>query len=446
MMSFYEWKVWLKNKPWELRWFVILLLVRPIVDNLYSLKTISVFISPPYIVGVLSPFLALYAFAKIKKTPPSIIDRIYKVWSIFILISTFCYLLYDPLNLTTIEFILKLTMPIYLFFFLRLLIRNRKDLHGVLQAYIYSAFFVAGLLLYEVLISPIRIEHSRGLERIQGNFADVTNYGFYVNLSFLILAYFYFTQKSKSYSFKNLWPLGTCVALSILCLLKINHVASMGVFLGQIALFFLYNIKSKRTGLLTLFLAISIIGVVAYSDQIVNVIQPLIGTDLAVYQGEKENERLLHGRVGRWKVMFQDFSSLPIFSQMFGMPTSFTNSFSFVSSGTHNDYMRILFFTGYLGFFAFLNFLWVLYKKSRLLDVPQQFLAIGALGVLCMYSVTVNPTIYAPLLYMLLAVFAFIALPIPQKRKQVLQPIGPEPVVDSLEKESVEVIDPPKAN
>ncbi|MGD1847240.1 MAG: O-antigen ligase family protein [Salibacteraceae bacterium] len=404
------------------------------MDNLYSLKNISPFISPPYIVGVLSPFLAIYAFIRIRETPGSSLDRIFKVWSLLVFLSTFCYLLFDPLKLTTIEFILKLTMPVYLYYFLRRMIRNKKDLHGILQAYVYSAIFVGALLLYEVLISPIRIEHSRGLERIQGNFADVTNYGFYINLTFLILAYFYFAKPLRNNSFKTLWPLGTAVLMSILCLSKINHVASLGVFLGMVSLFFLYNLKSNRTGLLVFFLIGATVAVVTYSEQIVNAIEPLIGTDLAVYKGEKESERLLHGRVGRWKYMFEEFSNLPIFSQVLGMPTSFENSYSYVSSGTHNDFMRILFFTGYVGFITFMGFLWTIYRQTRFMGLPQKFLVMGALTIFGMYAVSVNPTIYAPLLYILLSIFAYVALPQSKKYRSEVQPIASKPVLDALAK------------
>ena len=59
-------------------------------------------------------------------------------------------------------------MPIYLFFFLRLLIRSQRDLDGVLQTFLYSSIFVVGVFLFELIVNPIKVLKTRDLERIQG--------------------------------------------------------------------------------------------------------------------------------------------------------------------------------------------------------------------------------------------------------------------------------------
>ncbi|HRZ78170.1 MAG TPA: hypothetical protein P5248_12420, partial [Bacteroidales bacterium] len=63
-MKHREWKHWVRSKPWALRWFIYLVLLRPVIDNLYYLKHVSPFLSPLYIVGVLSPLLALSALLR----------------------------------------------------------------------------------------------------------------------------------------------------------------------------------------------------------------------------------------------------------------------------------------------------------------------------------------------------------------------------------------------
>ena len=416
-MTFKNWIRWSMDKPLELRWFIILVLLRPIIDNLYHLKNISPFLSPPYIVGTLTPFIIIYALLRIKKTEDSPIDRTFWVWTFFTFVGTFCFYLLSPLSLKSIEFSLKLTMPIYLYFFLRIFIRSGRDLLGILQTYVYSAFFVVGLFLYEILVSPIRVEISRGQTRIQGNFADVTNYGFFVTLGFLIVAYFFFRNRSDKTLLRKLLPLVITAGLGILCLLNINHVASFGVFVSLAALFVFFNLKAGKVASVTAIGFILLALAVFQGDKIVSAIEPLIETDLAVYEGEKDSDRLFHGRVGRWRTMWDEFSELPAWAQFFGMPTSFVNSFNFISSGTHNDFLRILFFTGYFGFMTYFYFLLGIFREGLKMGVAEQFLTSGALVILLLFSVSANPTNYAPLLYIIFAIFAYLALPEERRRQ-----------------------------
>ena len=87
---------------------------------------------------------------------------------------------------------LKLSLPVYLFAFLRVFIRNKKDFNGLLTTFLYSASIAALMLLYELLFNPIQIEYSRGIESIPGGYADVMNYAIYLSFGFLILYTFIF--------------------------------------------------------------------------------------------------------------------------------------------------------------------------------------------------------------------------------------------------------------
>lgn len=82
-MKFNQWKIWLKSKPWILKWFILLVLIRPIIDNLYFLKDISPFLSPLYIAGVLTPLMVIYVLAKTKKPASTKLDRHMRFFSFF---------------------------------------------------------------------------------------------------------------------------------------------------------------------------------------------------------------------------------------------------------------------------------------------------------------------------------------------------------------------------
>ena len=79
--------------PWSLRWFIYLVLLRPLIDQLYYLKTVSPFLSPLYIVGVTTPFLCLFGIPRIKKQNTIISDSFFSIFTIITLITSTILLL-----------------------------------------------------------------------------------------------------------------------------------------------------------------------------------------------------------------------------------------------------------------------------------------------------------------------------------------------------------------
>ena len=410
-MTYKEWKYWLKSQPWHLRWFTVLVLIRPIVDNFYYLKNISPFLSPLYLVGIATPILCVYAIISFKRKDKSVFDFLFGLWTILILLSLTFMFINDPLSKTFLEYFLKLSMPVYLFFFLRLYIRSQKDLDGLLQTFLYSSLFVVGVFLFELIVNPIKVLKTRDLERIQGYYGDVMNYAIYLSQGFLIMCYFYFRRKNTQPLSVRMRNLILVVILCIACLFKISHTATYGVFASIFLLFILFNLKTNKTAGFLLIIGISIIGYFFGSEAIEKNVAPLLKTDVAVYEGKKANERLLHGRVGRWKDMLEQYTNFPIAVQFVGMPATLKDSYAEVSTGAHNDFVRILFFTGYIGLVVYLLTFGFLFSRLKYLPPSTHFLALGTLAILILYSISTCPTLYAPMLYILYAVLGYLALP-----------------------------------
>lgn len=410
-MKYSEWKIWFKQLPWYLKWFVILILIRPIVDNFYYLKNISPLLSPLYFVGIATPILCILAIAKYKTNQRSIIDSLFAIWTLVMLVSFLFVFIYDPLSKTFLEYLLKLTMPSYIFFFLRLLIRSKKDLDGVLQSFIYSSLFVITIFLYEIIVNPIKVLKTRDLERIQGSYGDVMNYAIYTSLGLLIICYFHLKNKNKESSVSANRKLIIAFVLSIACLFKISHTASYGVFIVLTGLFILFNLKTNFSNGILILGSVFILAYFFGSTAIEERISPLIKTDIAVYEGKKSSERLLHGRVGRWKMMLEEYSEFPISAQLFGMPLALKESYSYIGTGSHNDFVRVLFYTGLTGLILYLTILYNVINRLKYLITHDYFLALGTLAILLMYSVSTCPTLYAPLIYIVLSVFAYLSLP-----------------------------------
>lgn len=412
-MKWKEWKNWLGEQPWILRWFILLVLLRPIIDNFYFLKEISPFLSPLYIVGVLTPVLCLLAIFKYRVTPVGKLDRFFGYWSIAVLAGCFFLFLFEPFSLLAIEFVLKLSMPIYIFYFLRRLIRSERDLDGILQTVLYAAIIVAFILVYELISGPIRLEESRGKSRVQGNFGDVVSYGIYIALATLAAGYFYFRDKiNRRVVRQSVITLAIVGGVSILALVNMHHVASYTVFGAIGGLFLMYNLKVNKGagifGLLMLGLGVIYFGQEIFEDTVA----PLIATDLDVYAGEQDTDRLLHGRVGRWLFMLELLAEQNVLVQFFGFPLTFSYVYQFVGIGAHNDFVRLLFFTGYFGLFLYLVLLFQVYKSCIRLPESQRFLLMGLLMAAVLFSISTTPTMYAPFLYVLMTGFAFAAIPL----------------------------------
>ena len=113
-MKYKDWKIWISALPWHLKWFVVLVLIRPIVDNFYYLKNISPLLSPLYFVGIATPILCIVAITLYRKKDKSIFDFLFGAWTLLMLISLFFMFIFDPLSKTFLEYLLKLTMPVYL--------------------------------------------------------------------------------------------------------------------------------------------------------------------------------------------------------------------------------------------------------------------------------------------------------------------------------------------
>lgn len=410
-MIFKDWKIWLKSKPWILKWFIILVLLRPIIDNLFFLKNISPFLSPLYIVGVLTPILVIIAITKTPKPIRSPLDKYFKIWSVFLVIGIFFVILFDALSIDSLEYLLKLSIPIYIYFFARRFIQCKQDLDGILTTFLYSGIFVAALLLYEVTFGAIRIVESRGMERIQGSFGDVVSYGIYLSFCFLIITYFYFSRKGEIPKINRIRAVVIVGALSILTLLNIHHVASYTVFIGLLLLFMVFNFRANKGAAFVMSILLFFLFYLFAQPIIEEKITPLLETDIEVYEGDQDSGRLLHGRIGRWTRMIDIFTNENIFSQCFGYPTTLKYSYQFVGVGAHNDYIRLLFLSGYFGLFYYLTFLVMVFNRTKILKNSTKYLAFGTLGVLMLYSISIVPMYYPPFVYIVMSVFAFVALP-----------------------------------
>ena len=409
-MKYREWKIWVKSLPWNFRWFVYLVLLRPLIDNFFALKETSIFLSPLYIVGFLTPVLITHTLYLKRMPKKSSLDNLFGFWLFFIIISSFVVLITDITGIDTIASFFKTSLPFFLYYYLRRIIKTERDLDGLLTTTIYSGIFIYSVFLYEILVRPIEIQDTRaGLERIQGFYSDVANYGMYTALIFISVCYFFL---KKEVNFKRVRNLILFSLLAILILVKINHAASFFVFGTLFLLFFYFNFKVKPVYGVLLGLLFGVFMTIYISQIASENLDPLLDREVEVLQGEREQDQGLHGRMGRWKGMFADWKKYNLIEKFFGAPFSFDKRYLWAySAGSHNDYIRILWLTGIIGLTSYFLIIINIFRKISKQRTVDKFLGMATMAMLMLYSISLTPTFYAFVMYFVIAVWAFLAIP-----------------------------------
>jgi hypothetical protein len=410
-MRFSEWKAWYRPLPVVFKIFIWLILLRPVIDGLYFLKQFNVLFSPPYLAGIIIFLLGIYTVIRFQKVYSSPVDQLFQIYFFIYSLSLIMLLVRFGLGMDTLKLVFKSLTPLIIFFIARRMVRDLRDVEGILQAFLYSACPVFLIMIYEVAFDPIKEVTTRTVERIEGIYADVLNYSIYLNLSMLIACYFMLKHQGSSQAGKYRRWLIAVTFLSLIGLSQMNHMASLIVFLSLCILFLFFltraNILQSILFVLTGFFIMQFL----VRDTMEANLQELIRTDVEVYAGQREWVQALHGRWGRWEYMWENFSAEPWLGQILGMPYTTEKITGQITGGVHNDFLRILFLTGFIGLVLYFFFLLVLFAQLKKLDFIRQFLLLGTISMMLLYSITTLPTLYFHLMNIIMPIYAMACLP-----------------------------------
>ncbi|HTX89044.1 MAG TPA: hypothetical protein VMC08_08650, partial [Bacteroidales bacterium] len=387
-MGYREWKRWVGGLPWSMRWFVFIVLLRPVIDSFYSAKEISPLASPLFIVGGLMPVLCLLGIL-FNPSHKSDFDRpMFFLFLLAILNSVMLFTKELPIFFI-FQSLLKFTNIFILFYFAKRLVRSLRDLEGIFQTYLYSMIYVLIILLFELLIHPIRLtQRVEGTLRIQGTFGDIASYGLYLNMMLIIL--FYRMARYQTRKWKNL----TIAAIMLIGVaqFRINHITTLVTSM----IIIIYNLRARilrNPGLVVLIVAVIIFIVYERSDSL----QQLVGRDVSALQNQDVNiEQFGHGRVGRIESMYDEWINLDFFSKTFGIALFSQDFNAGFLWGTHDDFIRMIMLTGIAGLIIYLWFLLLFIRRSIKSPPILSTLGISFFLFLFCYSLSLTPLLYYP--------------------------------------------------
>ena len=416
-MNFRIWLKWFKSLHITKKWFIVLILIRPIVDNFYELKETSSLASPLYIVGVLTPILIFLSMTsnKLARIKESVYDSPFKLFAYFLVGN--CLVFYaTQLSISSIGDVIKYITPALIFFYCRMFVQSKADLDGILFACLLACIFPLGMMFYESIFNPIAIEYVSegrgGGSRIRGAYADIMNYAIYIEILFITMSYYFLTYIYNKTKLK-ITPIHIVITLLIVFfgLTKIKQVSTWAVTLTIFAFLMLHNLRNIK-GLIVVFF-VCIIGGLFFAESIYNKqIAPLIDKEIKVVDNENDKSQALNGRMSRWEKYFEIWEQMPILNHFIGVPSSnFKETDNMISAGMHSDYVRLLFLTGFIGVGAYTLYFILINTVYFQLLIPEKFILISTTASLLLWSVSTIPTLYAPWMYFMFPVVAYASLP-----------------------------------
>lgn len=414
-MIFKEWFSWIYNVRWSIKWFLLLILIRPVVDVFYFLKDISILYSPPILVAALTPLLVLLSIAIGKRqgvrTGFSFLDLVVGIWAGIIIINSLS--LFSELDIFIwADIVLRLTIPFFIYLFARFFVRSMQHLYFILITTLVAALFPAFMFITELIVGPFGTQITRGsVVRYHGLYADIFNYAIYSMFAFIIGGFLYMGPGSskngqllsgKKYIF--------LVLFILVVLLQIAHVTTVIIFLG---LFTLFIYLSKEVNIMKVSFVAITIGILTFtlfSSDIQRVVGPMIDREIGILKGERRIELLGHGRLGRIIDYQEVWDRQPAYAKVFGMSFSYVqDKEDWFGGSIHNEYFRSLYTGGIIGLISYLLLLILGFIKARKFPASERYLFYSLLILVSLYSFTMLPMLYYNLLYIFMPAMAYLA-------------------------------------
>ena len=405
-MKLKVWWEWAKSKPLYLKWFIFFLLIRPIAEQFYDLKAVSPLISPLYWLGALTMLFSIIGILKGKRIK-SDLDNVFFYWAILVFFSVIALIFSLTRMLDFLNYAIKLTIPILVYYFLRVFIRDRSDFTGLLTTFLLSCIFpVVSMIL------GLSLSGNIGEGRFSGSYADVFNNAFYISMGTIVLLYHYILNRT----YVNTLNINRIMILlglitSMIGLWVIKHIATVAVFISIIVIFIYVVFRKHRQAALFLVI-LSVLFIIFAGDRFYEeVINPRLEYEIEVIEGSRNIEQGIHGRMSRWTWLMGDFNSAPFYAKLAGYPLSLNHSTHMITITPHNDFLRIMFFTGYAGLTIYMLLLFKVFRRIKFRDIPDRFILYAVLTSTLLYSITTVPTFYPGYVNILMITFTYCALP-----------------------------------
>ena len=387
-----------------LLWIIVL---KPFVNTFVGMDVIGISISILQIFGFF--IIMALIWGMLNERGQVLRTNLYTIYIIFFVIYLFNLLLVLLSNsdLTTIKDFLKiLTTPLIFFFYYRS-IRDDKDSDLIFYAFLISMIPLALIFTYDAIFVGT-YERTRGIDRIETSFGDIATLGLHINAVWVISLYK--LLQAKEVTTKIVLRTLAIFAFSLYTLINIAHGTSFAVFSGITVLFATFYFRRNFFFLAFLLVIVVVPAYLIFEEWFMTFFDNFYGNEVeALNAGQSlTDDRFFHGRMGRWQRLYELFDDQTYFDQFIG---GLAMRYPFmIGHGAHNDFLRVLFTTGFLGLVCYLLFLFDNFKNGLLIASPAvKFLVFAALANLMLYSISLTPSTYIDFNFFLMPAFIFAA-------------------------------------
>lgn len=394
------------EKSGAFKFLLWIIIIKPIFNTLVGLDFLGISVSILQLFGLVIVLTLIWGLTTSHSSP--IKDNSAITYTLFFIIYAFNLIMvvvFNPDLNTFRDFVKILTIPLIFYFYYRT-INNELDIELIFYAFLLSIIPLALVFIYDsVVVSSY--QETRGINRIDTSFGDITTFGLHINSVFVIALYRMFNRKTNK---KVLIQVILISFFGLFVLINIAHGSSFGVFMATTVIFIFFFFR-KNFFLLVLISTVLIVpSYLIFSEWFNTFFTNFYGNEIeALNAGQSLNEgRFFHGRMSRWQRHFELFEDQNFFDQLFG-GISLTHPYM-IGNGPHNDFLRIVLTCGYAGLGLYLLFILQLFFKSISINsVSIRFLGLATLANLIIYSITTTPSVYVDYNLFVMASFAILA-------------------------------------
>lgn len=385
---------YMKEVGWPVGIWLLLLLLRPVIDTTWDWKHGALGFSPLQLVGAGLPAFFVWALWLRRGELRGLLRGQWEMlaWGVLLLVASVAAVIVQP-DAEAAGAALKFVLPPLAVGFGYVYLRDERVLRLAAVALALAGIVPLLFVLYELIVGPMATSIRGGVPRFTGPYAQSSVYGMHFSLMLLGLGWLVLRGGGVW-----LWALLAAVAVMGFAAAFIVHVSSWVVLLALVMLILAVLIWRSRWQHAALLGAVVVLSTVTgFTLRPEHTYHWVLMRDVEIIEGKFPAEQFANSRGAIWARNMDDFSRLPWCARLFGSSLSGRNYFGATAFGAHNDFLRVLVLTGVVGLLLYLFWLirvGVVVGKGR---GERRLLGAGAMIVLLGYSVALTPTYIVPL-------------------------------------------------
>ncbi|AJE03250.1 O-antigen ligase family protein [Geobacter pickeringii] len=371
---------------------LVAVMIRPVIDCFYEAKYAFAGIKPTEFLGFLLPTLVC-AKILLSRNHSFTRSKFSFLWIVFIFVQLFGTVLIVTVGddaMLGLNYYYRAFNGFIGFFIFQEFFKSRDEFRVLLLVHLAAGLVPLGMSVYQnILGGTIRSEATiGGLVRNIGFYHDAYTLRLYCfqTLAAGILYWSYFLSGIKFLTRSLLVVMGGIAGFTIY---KIFSKAGYLVLLEWLMVWYTVQRKFVKIAAIAL---VMVCAAVVFQEKLVvlETLDTVYSKEVGAFHGKEKSDRLFQGRVGTWKVAMKEYSELPLYMQIVGDGSPHT--------GAHNDFLRALLGTGFVGLFLYLMLLgaigWRVLLNCWRVPSPLNTMALMLMGMWLIDAMGLVPGAY----------------------------------------------------